>query len=103
MSATESTAELRDRVQSAIETVESSLQFARQQREQLQLEIADHNKKAREFVRQGNDERARRELKAKRTKMQRVEELDASLEELNETRDELESQLTRLQDANARV
>lgn len=96
MSAAESTSDLITDVREALATVKTSLARLHQEHEQLKTEIAEHNKRARDCVRQGNDEQARTELAKKQRKIQRVKDLDEEITDLRERRDDLEAKLDKL-------
>lgn len=65
---------------------------------QLRTEISEHNRNAEKAVQSGNDRRARKELKSKKQKMRRVENLVSKKSELREKEDKIMEQRERLKD-----
>lgn len=55
----------------------------------LREAVEDHNDRARDAVREDDDERAREELEAKNRKLQRIEDLEAEIEDLRQAEEEL--------------
>jgi phage shock protein A len=70
---------------------------------ELRKEISEHNRNAEDAVRVGNEQKARRQLKLKKTKMRKAEKLSDEKNELRQKEDKIMEQRKRLKDKIQRV